>query len=59
MTDVNDQADAEGFDAEGRLAELIPESAAASFDDERRRRKELLAGSLRVLGNLRLAEGVP
>ena len=59
MTDVNDQAEAAEFDAAERLSELVPEAAPIDVEVERQNRKERLAGGLRILGNLRLAEGVP
>jgi len=62
MTDTDnraEQSDMGAFEpAQDGLELPQPSQGFASFEDERRHRKERLAAGLRVLGRLRLAEGV-
>ena len=59
MTDTDHSADLGAFEPTQEGLELPKPSAGfETFEDERRHRKQRLAAGLRVLGRLRLAEGV-
>lgn len=59
MTDTDQRSDMGAFEPTQEGLELpTPSAGFETFEDERRHRKERLAAGLRVLGRLRLAEGV-
>lgn len=58
MTDIQDQPDLGAFEPDQDGIELERPEQHADLQTERRHRKERLAAGLRVLGRLRLAEGV-
>jgi len=58
MTDIQDQPDLGAFEPTQEGIDLARPDQAADVETERRNRKERLAAGLRILGRLRLAEGV-
>lgn len=58
MTDLQDRPDLGGFEPEHQDVAFPMPEPTASIEEERLHRKQRLAGGLRILGRLRLAEGV-